>query len=411
MIYKTLDGLRDTPLQSYIEAGMCVIPVHSRVNGSCPCGKSNCESSKRPIGIWKGRESKDPAQVAKWQEKYPGCNWGIATGANSGVFVVDVDGDEGSKTLAEWQNCYGGIATATVKTHRGHHFYFCCPDNLEIGNKVGLVPGIDIRGEGGMVVAPPSVHEEGTIYEWITPLSELAQAPDWLLEMVAGGLHSREQATAELQGHEPPSGAVIPIGQRNAKLFQRGCAMRGQGMEQPEIEQTLIRINETRCEEELPISEVKTIAASAALYAAGQQPTTIRSGMGSESPLYFMQIKPKEMLAAEELLYMDDAQRGRYFMLLFASWDDGGKLPADCQKLYKLARATCSYEEFWGTSEPVFAPFAQCAGEHKIVHPGVALHYERQMGKYSQKVLAGRSGGKATQKKNKENVGQIKLVA
>ena len=95
--------------------------------------------------------------------------------------VLDIDGDVGMENLTR----LGTIpSTPTVKTSRGHHYYFKRPE-FRIVNKSALLPGIDIRGDGGMIVAPPSIHESGHQYEWVISLNDvpLADMPEWLLKL------------------------------------------------------------------------------------------------------------------------------------------------------------------------------------------------------------------------------------
>jgi len=87
--------------------------------------------------------------------------------------VLDVDGEEGKASLSQ----LGELPkTPCVRTSKGHHYYFRHPGG-RIGNSVGLLPGLDIRGDGGYVIAPPSTHPTGTKYEWEASLQEMPLAP------------------------------------------------------------------------------------------------------------------------------------------------------------------------------------------------------------------------------------------
>jgi len=120
--------------------------------------------------------------------EYPQCNWGMATGEPSGVFVVDVDGEAGRASLADLER--QGLtlpATLTVTTGRadgGTHFYFRMPSGVDVHNdqsgKIG--PHIDVRGTGGFVVCPPSVHASGKVYRFVDSSAAIADAPGWLIE-------------------------------------------------------------------------------------------------------------------------------------------------------------------------------------------------------------------------------------
>ena len=127
-----------------------------------------------------------------WLGQYADHGIGIATGTQSGVFVLDVDvseGKTGDETLHELEKQHGSLPdTATVLTGSGGvHYYFQHPAGIEIRNDSGrkLGPGLDIRGEGGQVVAPPSIHQSGTPYSWVGgEPAQPAPAPQWLLDLI-----------------------------------------------------------------------------------------------------------------------------------------------------------------------------------------------------------------------------------
>ena len=112
----------------------------------------------------------------------PEANIAIATGAMSGVLVVDVDDAEGALLLIDLMKQFGALPmTLQAKTGKGVHFYFALPDSC------GRVPsskgdGLDIRADGGYVLAPPSIHPSGARYEWVEGVDECAAAPDWLID-------------------------------------------------------------------------------------------------------------------------------------------------------------------------------------------------------------------------------------
>ena len=135
---------------SYARQGWSVIPLEPR--------------GKNPLVKWKSfqTERADENQIKKWWTDWPDANIGVVTGAISGMFVLDVDGEEGQKSI-EGRDLR---ATVTSRTGRGSHYYFKIPEGRKIENKVGILKGVDIRGEGGYVVVPPSIHSTGRTYEW-----------------------------------------------------------------------------------------------------------------------------------------------------------------------------------------------------------------------------------------------------
>lgn len=144
-------------------------------------------NSKRPaLTRWPDLASVDPRQVADWWIDDPDRNIGLATGAGSGFFVLDIDPKNGGDVaLAELVAAHGALpATYTVRTGSGGtHYYFLVPD-FDVTNSPGSLrgTGIDVRGEGGQVVAPPSRTNVGTYaLELDAPL---AAAPAWLLGLI-----------------------------------------------------------------------------------------------------------------------------------------------------------------------------------------------------------------------------------
>lgn len=103
----------------------------------------------------------DAETVAKWWTAYPDANVGLATGGPTGLYVVDVDGPEGEEALARFGTVPEGPEAHTGK---GRHLLFSHPDGRNTAGKLGTK--LDTRGEGGYIVAPPSIHPNGTAYRW-----------------------------------------------------------------------------------------------------------------------------------------------------------------------------------------------------------------------------------------------------
>jgi Bifunctional DNA primase/polymerase, N-terminal len=143
-------------------------------------------SGKQPLTLHGLKEATtDPEQIRAWWRKWPDANVAIATGAASGVFVVDLDYDhDGLDSLVQLEaGKPKGLVTLECATGGGgSHLYFTWPLGFEIRNSAGkLGKGIDIRGEGGYVVAPPSLHKSGQRYQWCTAYPEPIDPPSWLL--------------------------------------------------------------------------------------------------------------------------------------------------------------------------------------------------------------------------------------
>lgn len=160
------------------------------------------------------------------------------------------------ETLTDLQGKHGELPhTPCVKTGSGgRHYYFQYPDH-PVKNKAGIFPGIDIRGDGGYVVAPPSLHASGNRYEWIVGLDvPLAEAPNWLLQ----ALDEKVKPVAVHSG----IGNSITEGNRNAAMTSMAGKLRRHGLSVVELEAALFALNEQRCSPPLPAAEVIAIANS-----------------------------------------------------------------------------------------------------------------------------------------------------
>ena len=120
-------------------------------------------------------------------------NIGIPTGSVSGVWIFDVDGEDGEATLRRLEDQHGALPpTREVITRRGRHLWFKYTGPIpSTAGKVGA--GLDTRGDGGYVVAPPSVHASGALYAWNDSANQLAVAPDWLVRLA----RARPQSISE----------------------------------------------------------------------------------------------------------------------------------------------------------------------------------------------------------------------
>jgi hypothetical protein len=162
------------------------------VNGRCSCGDTKDpehdykHGGKHPVhGKWQEKATTDPDTITQWWRYRPNANIGIATGEASGIFALDVDPDnDGFETLEKLEGEHGALpATWAVETGSGGlHYYFQWP-GFDLRNSAGkLGPGLDTRGNGGQVVAPPSVSGKGPYVSSKTPV--IAEAPAWLLDML-----------------------------------------------------------------------------------------------------------------------------------------------------------------------------------------------------------------------------------
>ena len=129
----------------------------------------------------------DPIEIENWWHENPNCNIAIATGAVSGVFVIDLDGADAEAELRKLEAQHGDLpATVESITGRGKHLFFKCPEK-PVRNSAGkIATGIDVRATGGYVIAPPSIHPSGKRYAWsVDSAATFAAAPEWLLSIIA----------------------------------------------------------------------------------------------------------------------------------------------------------------------------------------------------------------------------------
>lgn len=177
-----------TPLDAalrYAARGWAVFPCHEPAGGRCSCGRPDCASPAKHPRTARGLHdaTSDPGVITSWWQRWPSANVAVRTGAVSGVVVVDVDPDHGGLvTLADLQRRHGGLPpSSAVRTgSNGRHYWFVHPGRAVPNSAGRLGPGLDIRGDGGYVIAPPSLHAAGNRYIWASEVA-LADAPGWLL--------------------------------------------------------------------------------------------------------------------------------------------------------------------------------------------------------------------------------------
>jgi hypothetical protein len=203
--------------------------------------------------------SADMDKVADWWRRWPDADVGIATGQASGFVVLDVDGAAGLRSIVEIEKRHGTIRTAQVLTGSGgRHYWFRCPDEPLRNSVKAIGDGLDIRGDGGYVVGPPSVHESGNVYRWTRELEHVADCPAWLIE----------DARSQRNGAAPEIGEIIPIGEIDSTLASLAGSMRRRGMDEKAILAALVATLE-RCEpgHTHTVKDCERIAASVARYA------------------------------------------------------------------------------------------------------------------------------------------------
>lgn len=211
---------------------------------------------KKPAVRWKTEATTEPATIAGWFT--PDAVWGLGIATGDGLVVLDVDPRKGGReSLAALQAEHGSIEpTLTVHTGgQGLHYYFAAADR--VANSVGrLGAGLDVRGEGGYVVAPPSLHASGVTYRFALgsgPMTALAPAPLFL-------------TPGEGPVSGPVEGDAIRKGARNVRLTALAGRRRREGASRVDILAEVRAENRARCRPPLDDPELEAIADSVCRY-------------------------------------------------------------------------------------------------------------------------------------------------
>jgi hypothetical protein len=162
------------------EYGLAVFPLHAPSAGGCSCGKGGCERTgkhPRTVDGFKGATT-HPAQIAEWWDRWPEANIGVTPGASQ-LIVLDIDGPAGEETA----RALGVFAAPTLETitARGVHRWFRLPPAVRLTNHSPWAE-LDVRAHAGYVLAPPSVHASGVVYDWRGSFDDVADVPPAVLE-------------------------------------------------------------------------------------------------------------------------------------------------------------------------------------------------------------------------------------
>ncbi|HVW31604.1 MAG TPA: bifunctional DNA primase/polymerase, partial [Acidimicrobiia bacterium] len=175
---------------AYARRGWPVFPLHSVLAGCCSCRRDCSHPVKHPLARHGLHEAtRDERTLRGWWDRWPWANVGLVTGAASGLVVIDVDPAKGgTDSLARLRFLMGSLpeTLAAATGGGGQHLLYSHPGE-EVRNTAGRLPGIgeplpglDLRGDGGYIVAPPSRHASGRPYRWVDTTVPVAPAPGWL---------------------------------------------------------------------------------------------------------------------------------------------------------------------------------------------------------------------------------------
>lgn len=242
----TMESMKDHALY-YARLGLAVFPIKPR--------------SKHPLTSHGFKDaSKDQQQIEEWWSRWPSANIGIATGqASGGLVVIDLDVDkekglDGRVTLREWEAEHGKLPDNTwlAITGRGGYHYFY-RDTVIVKNRTGIYEGVDIRGNGGYIVAPPSIHPNGRAYEWEQDpmLYPLAEANGTVRDFLFPAPESWDQQTLEMSNQ-------IPSGERTTAMVKLVCSQQAKGLSDEAIRAAVRAENEAKCIPPLTDQELET---------------------------------------------------------------------------------------------------------------------------------------------------------
>ncbi len=242
-----------TAALAYLAHGWSVIPVEAR--------------GKRPVIPWLEFQQRcaNENEVRQWFDARKNANVAIVTGVISGLVVLDIDvAHHGDKSLSELEREHGALPlTVEAKTGSGgRHFYFLHPGGL-VRNRAGLMQGIDLRGDGGCVVAPPSTHRAGKRYIWrkghAPGETGLAPVPAWLLALVRG--ERGRGAHAPAHWRKLVREGVVE-GERNSTIASLAGHLFHREVDPQVVLELLLTWNRARCRPPLSDHEVARVVES-----------------------------------------------------------------------------------------------------------------------------------------------------
>lgn len=219
------------------------------------------ERGKRPLVLWEQFQHAraSAAEVGRWFRRWPNANVGVVTGSISGIIVLDVDAKHGgAASLRALEKRYAPLpeTVTALSGGGGRHYYFTHPGS-ELHNRAGIAKGLDLRGDGGMIVAPPSIHPSGRPYAWQDTHAPdeiaLARLPAWLLALARGGSAGT--------GHPLPYWRSlvrrgVGEGERNSTIASLAGHLLWHDVDPDVVLELLLSWNQARCRPPLSDDEV-----------------------------------------------------------------------------------------------------------------------------------------------------------
>ena len=255
-----MNSQQQTPIAqaaaAYLARGWSVLPLR--------------HGDKRPLIRWEPLQQThaDAATLAQWFAHWPDANIGIVTGEISNLIVLDVDPKHGGDdSLAQLEYRFGKLpATVEARTGGGgRHLYFTHPGGF-VPNRAGLRQGIDLRGDGGYIVAPPSLHPSGQHYAWAPGCAPeetaLAALPRWLLFAGRGFSGYGPRARRSLADWRALVHEGVPEGERNTTVASLTGHLLWHAVDAQVVLELMLAWNRLRCRPPLDDEEVARVVAS-----------------------------------------------------------------------------------------------------------------------------------------------------
>lgn len=276
-----MNELKEAALD-YARKGFPVFPC----NGKVPYTQRGCKDA-----------TTDLATIESWWNLHPNANIGMATGAASGIMVVDIDrkdnGFESAEKLNQEHNLDHNAGAITGSG--GLHLLFKHQEGIR--NRQGFLPGIDVRGEGGYIIVAPSIHPDTKVpYTWGS--SDWAEQIKPLPESLAKILLTPE-AKENLQPRSM-SGAVAQAGGRHKYLMQVVGSMRRRGLSDEAILAAINEENDVACDPPLPAKDLERMIETTRNYPV-EAPIDLNYGDDDDQRLYVSEESSGRLVKASSL--------------------------------------------------------------------------------------------------------------
>ena len=305
----------------YYEQGLTPLPFHPE--------------DKRPLVEWKQYQSERPTLggLLRLWTPYPNARLGLVTGALAGFIAVDIDPRHGGSE--------SGLEIPTgafrVQTPSGGvHFYLKHPGE-PVPSKAGVRPGIDIRGDGGLIIAPPSPGYEAT---GRLNLSALPVAPKWVWG--EGRANAHETKAGEPDWFVGTFLSITKVGSRNDTATRLAGRLFQEGLREADVRAVLTLWARERCDPPFPEDELaRVINSIAARHSQSEEP---------EGPA--LRLHPPSTLKIQEIRFIIDALVPSGTLTLLVGRDKSGKTLLSLDMVHAVR-----------TGEPFLDYFAAVQGE------------------------------------------------